>query len=213
MHCGYLAIGAVFGLIIGGCAAKEVAPEVASTVHDKSIRDVKPAAKDTKSSRIGIKRGTDPDAKLISKSVKDITVEDLLAMKLPKDFKGKLEDYADKRVGDFEKSTYRLKGTLTSVQHKKDGDYFLTVKGKSGASAVVEIPDPKLTKGSAVQPGIESARDGIEKKYHPTDTKKEVNDEVTLEGVGFYGWKGNPGAGGKNSAPRLMPGTGFKSGS
>ena len=133
-------------------------------------------------------------------------------MKLPTDYKGKLEDSDKKRIGDFEKSTYRLNGTLTSVVQRKDGDYFLTVKGKSGASAVVEVPDPKLTKGSAVQSGIESARSEIEKKYHPTETKKEVNDPVTIEGVGFYGTK-SKGANGKSSSPRLMPGTSFKSGS
>jgi hypothetical protein len=105
-----------------------------------------------------------------------------------------------------------VKGTLKSVVHRKDGDYYLVMEGKSGAAAVIEVPDPKLAAGSPILKEIKATRDEIERKYHPTDTKKEINEPATIEGVGFYGWKGKPGAGGHGSAPRLMPGTGFKSG-
>ncbi|HTQ09666.1 MAG TPA: hypothetical protein VMI31_06305, partial [Fimbriimonadaceae bacterium] len=135
--------------------------------------------------RIDIKRATDPDAANIDLTPKDITVEQLLATKLPGDVKGNLEDYGDKRIGDFEKSTFRLTGTLKSVVKRKDGDFFLVVAGKSGQTAVIEVPDPDLTKGSKLQSQIEATRKAIEDKYHPTDKEKEIDQPATIEGVGF----------------------------
>jgi hypothetical protein len=123
---------------------------------------------------------------------------------------GGLEDYGDKRVGEFEKSTFRVSGTLKSVVLKKDGDYYLVMEGKSGKQAVIEVPDPKLAEKSPIVDRIRAARAEIESKYHPTDKVKEINVPATIEGVGFYGWKGKQGSGGHGSAPRLMPGTGFK---
>lgn len=166
--------------------------------------------KDGGGSRIDIKHATDPDAALINKTPKDISVEDLIATKLPDGFTGGLEDHKDSRIGDFEKSTYRISGMLKSVVHRKDGDYYLVMEGKTGATAVIEVPDPALAKGSPILPEIQAARNAIESKYHPTDTPKEINEQATIEGVGFYGWKSQQGSGGHGSAPRLMPGTGFK---
>jgi hypothetical protein len=190
-------------VILAGCSS--AAPKLSSSTG--------PTGKDGGSTRIDIKHGLDPDAAAIDTTPKDITVEDLLATKLPEDFKGNLEDYNDKRIGPFEKSTFRLKGTLKSVIHRKDGDFFLVIAGTSGKTAVVEIPDPKLTKGSPIQSQIESARNEVENKYHPTDTLTDhINEEVQVEGVGFYGTRKTKGGTGSHTEGRLMPGTGFKSG-
>lgn len=168
--------------------------------------------RDGGSSRIDIKHATDPDAGSIDLDAKDLSVEDLLAMKLPDDMKGGLEDHNKDRIGEFEKSTYRVHGTLKSVVLRKDGDYYLVMEGKSGKQAVIEVPDPKLAKGSPIYERILAARHEIEAKYHPTTEKKELNEDATVEGVGFYGWRSRQGSGGHGSAPRLMPGTGFKTG-
>ena len=160
-------------------------------------------------SRIKIKHATDPEAAQINRTPIDITVEDLIATKLPESFKGKLEDYTEQRIGDFEKSTFRVHGKLKSVVHKKDGDYFLVMEGKTGATAVIEVPDPKLAPESPLIKDMTATRNMIESKYHPTDKEKEINEEATIEGVGFYGFRSKQGAGGSGSAPRLMPGTNF----
>jgi hypothetical protein len=169
-------------------------------------------AKDGAASRVSIKHANDPDASKIDLTPKDLSVEDLLSMKLPEDMKGDLSEYSDRRIGEFEKSTYRVQGTLKSVVHRKDGDYYLVMEGKTGAQAVIEVPDPKLCKDSPIIDKIAAARNELEAKYHPTDTPKEINQPATIEGVGFYGWKGRPGSGGHGSAPRIMPGTGFHEG-
>jgi len=169
--------------------------------------------KDGGSARVDIKHATDPDAKNINLSAKDISVEDLLATKLPGDFKGNLEENGEKRIGEFENSTYRIKGILRSIVHRKDGDYFLTIEGTSGKSAVVEVPDPKLLESSPLHSKIEATRNQLESKYHPTDTPiTGLNDPIEIEGVGFYGFRSKKGSGGNGSSPRLMPGTGFKPG-
>ena len=196
-----LTVAAVF--IMTGCGSHSGPPAPGATAS-KGGQD--------SGQRIDIKRGKDPDASQINLTPKDITVEDLLAEQIPADMKGDLQDYGDKRIGDFEKSTFRLTGTLKSVIKRKDGDYFLVVAGKSGRTAVVEVPDPDLTKGSALQSQIEATRQSIEDKYHPTDKRKDINQPVTIDGVGFYGTQGKAGASGGNRPPRLMPGTGFKAG-
>lgn len=157
---------------------------------------------------MSIKHANDPDAAEIDKAPKDITVEELIATKMPEGSKD-LENYTNSRVGEFERSTFRLKGTLKSIQHKKDGDYYLVMVGQSGAEAVVEVPDPDLCKGSPILPEITKARDELEAKYHPTDEVKTIGAPAVIEGVGFYGFKGKPGSGGNGRPSRLMPGTGF----
>lgn len=170
-----------------------------------------PAAKgqpqDGGAKRIDVKHGTDPDAKDIDLNAKEMTVEQLLATKKPEDVD--LDAFDRGRIGEFERSTYRISGLLKTVVHRKDGDYFLTLQGDTGATAVIEVPDPKLCEGSPILPQITKTRNELESRFHPTDTPKEVNERVTLEGVGFYGWKGQKGSGGRGAAPRLMPGTGF----
>lgn len=194
---GSLAIGA----LLAGCGS--------SSPTAKKPATGKP---DGGSARIDIKHATDPGAGDIDLNAKDITVEDLLATKLPEDMKGGLEEHNEDRIGEFEKSTFRVKGTLKSVILRKDGDYYLVMEGKTGKQAVIEVPDPKLAKGSPIYDRIVAARSEIESKYHPTTEKKDINEPATIEGVGFYGWRSQQGAGGHGSAPRLMPGTGFKSG-
>lgn len=193
----------VAGAVLAGCNSSTPpdAPKTAATGKN-----------DGGASRIDIKHATDPDAASIDLSPKDITVEELLATKLPDDMKGGLEDYPKERIGEFEKSTYRVSGVLKSVVLRKDGDYYLVMEGKSGQQAVIEVPDPKLAESSPIVDRIRAARMEIESKYHPTDKVKEINEPASIEGVGFYGWKSKQGAGGHGSAPRLMPGTGFKSG-
>jgi len=163
-----------------------------------------------KGGRLAIKHATDPGAGRIDRHARHITVEELLGMKLPKGFVGDLSDHASDRVDDFENSTYSVEGKIKSIVERKDGDYYLVLEGQTGAQAVVEVPDPKLCKGSPLESDIAATRKALEDRYHPTDSPKEVDEQATVEGVGFHGFKGKPGAGGSASKPRLMPGTGVE---
>lgn len=158
-----------------------------------------------KASRVSVKHALDPDAAAIQRTPKPITVEELAAMGMPAGAKGNLEDYSKKRVTPFETQVFTVDATIKSVQHKKDGDYYLVLSGKSGAETAVEVPDPELCKGSPLEAEIREARKQIEERYHPTDTLKPVNEPAQVEGVGFMGWRGRPTKG-----ARLMPGLRFQ---
>lgn len=156
-------------------------------------------------SRVSVKHALDPDAAAIQRDPKPITVEELAKMGMPDSAQGSLEDYSQKRVKPFETQVFTVDATIKSVQHKKDGDYYLVLAGKSGAQTAVEVPDPDLCKGSPLEPEIRAARKMIEERYHPTDTLKPVNEQATVDGVGFMGWRGRPTKG-----ARLMPGLRFQ---
>lgn len=158
--------------------------------------------------RLPIKHATDAEAALIETTPKEISVEDLIAQKVPEGT-GDLSQEGH-RIGEFEKQVYRVDCTIKTIEKKKDGDYYLVVEGKTGAQAVIEVPDPAQCEGSPIHDKIASARKDLEDRYHPSADKTVVNKHAVVEGVGFYGWKGKPGSGGQGNSPRLMPGTKVK---
>ena len=187
---------------IGGCSAPPAETAKTGVVKPK-----------LEASRKTVKTASDPDAGSIDATPTETTIEDILAHKDPTG--GNLAG----RTSDFEKKTWKVKATLTSVQLKKDGDYYLVMKGENGGTSVVEVPDPKLCEDSRFKDEITETRKKLEEKYHPTADVKEINDPATVTGVGFLGWgKRKPGAAPKKPAtgptgPRLMPGIGIEFGS
>jgi hypothetical protein len=151
--------------------------------------------------RRSVKTAMDADASKITLSPEDTTVENIAAQKPPSDLSG--------RTGPFETTTWRVKATIESVQLKKDGDYYMVLRGDKGGKTVVEVPDPKQCEGSPMHEQIAAARKQLEDKYHPTEQVKKVDERATVTGVGFLGW-GSSSKGAKGSSgARLMPGTGF----
>jgi hypothetical protein len=100
---------------------------------------------------------------------------------------------------------------VESIVHRRDGDYFLVVKGETGASTVVEVPDPSLCKGSAVETEIGKARSALD-GFKPGDEPIKINKPAVIEGIGFWGQVPRSGRGGAPNGARLMPGTNVKMG-
>ena len=154
-----------------------------------------------------VKTGSDPEAREIGNEVHDISISDLVATKAP----AKL----GKRSGSFERTKWRISGTIETIEKKKDGDFYLVVKDEGTKRTVVEVPDPELCKSSPFHDTIAETRKALDERFHPTPKKQSVGVAATLEGVGFLGWgssrpkKGSSGLAG----PRLMPGTKIKFGS
>lgn len=160
----------------------------------------KPKTDPDRAARRIVKTASDPDAAKIDRNIQDITIEDLVATKAP--------ERLGKRVAPFETSMWRVKGTLETIELKKDGDFYMVVKGEKGGRTVVEVPDPELCKDSAFHDEIAATRKKLEDAYHPTSDKQEVNKPTTIEGVGFLGWGSNGRKGSSGLAgPRIMPGT------
>lgn len=151
-------------------------------------------------SRLALKRGLDPEVGAIRMTPKPLTVAELSKMPLPPSFTGSLEDNQNQRIGDFERQVWSVNATIKSIQLRSDGDYYMEIEGPDGAKSVMEVPDPALCKGSPLQASIAATRKALEARYHPTTVKKQLNDAATLQGIGFYGPRGNQAGG------RLMPG-------
>ncbi len=195
---------AMLALGLAGC--HQAPPSAPTTAAEQKQQGQKP-------SRLAVKRGMDPDMKRVNMSPRDITVEELIAMDRPTALADDISspEYQDRRIDAFERQVWRLRCQVKSIIRRKDGDFFLVVSGKSGATTVVEVPDPSLCKGSAVEKEISSARSALA-SYKPGDKEIPINQPATIEGVGFWGPK--PKAGGKGAAngARIMPGTGVRMG-
>jgi len=158
--------------------------------------------------RIAIRHGLDRDASKVNRTPKDTTWAALLAVTHPDDVT--TETAQQSRFRPFETTTWRIRGTLTSIILRADGDFFLTVTDAQGpSSGVVEVPDPSLCTASPLHALIQRTRELLDRKYHPTTTKQTVNDPITVVGVGFFGWE-NPGSSGFGNTSRLMPGIGVE---
>jgi hypothetical protein len=165
-------------------------------------------AQGQKPSRIAVKHGLDPDVNQVNMSPRDITVEELIAMQRPKGMSNDLSspEYQSHRAGPLETQVWRLKCTLQSIVHRRDGDYFLVVKGETGVTTVVEVPDPGFCKGSAVEDKIKSARTALD-NFKPGDEPVEINKPATIEGIGFWGAMPRSGGKGAPNGARIMPAT------
>jgi len=198
-----LAFVAASGVCLAaGCGPK---PTIASQPDAATIKPV------NRASRVAVKHGLDVGAKDIVMAVKETTIEDLLKMDRPEGLADDISspDFQTNRSGPLETQVWRLKVKVKSIVKRKDGDYFLTIESPSGATTVVEVPDPALCKGSPLEADIASSRKDLEARFHPTDKPKDVDKEATVTGVGFWGQKGRPGTKGAPNGARIMPGLGF----
>lgn len=167
-----------------------------------STNEAPKATTPAQAARRSVKVTTDADAAKIDKSIKDITVEDLI--------KNKANGELASRQAPFETSVWRVKATVESIEQKKDGDYYMVLRGDKGGQTVVEVPDPSTVKGSPFEGEITATRKALEEQFHPTSEKKEVNQKATITGVGFLGFSSTPKKGSKGySGARLLPGTGI----
>ena len=197
------------GILIVGCSGSSQGNVVSAKPAAVIVKAPAPAAKPGPG-RVAVEHGQDEDVSKVDKFPKVTTVENLLATRDKGTSGLDLAKYHNRRVAPFETSTYEVTGTIKSIKHEKDGDYYFVLKGETGKEAIIEVPDPKLCSGSPLLPEITAAREALEKRYHPTDKVKEVNESITVDGVGFLGSRRKKGTGDFGSSVRLMPGTGIK---
>ncbi|MGV3614221.1 MAG: hypothetical protein ACO1SV_02695 [Fimbriimonas sp.] len=161
-----------------------------------------------RATRVAVKHGVDADAAKINLQPKTVALGELASYKAPGDLGADIAnpEYQKRRIAPFETQVWRVDANVKSVVHRKDGDYYMVLTAPDGSESVVEVPDPKLCEGSRLHDQIAAAREDIEKRFHPTDTPKEINQRATVDGVGFFGFKGKSGG----TGARLMPGLGFR---
>jgi hypothetical protein len=195
-----IALLAVSGALLASCVRHDDVPAATSgNAPKKSVN---------RATRVAVKHALDPDAGKIDLSPKTVSLGDLAAHKAPNSLGDDLSnpEYQKHRIAPFETQVWRVEANVKSVVHRKDGDYYMVLTDGNGAESVVEVPDPKLCEGSRLHDQIAKTREDIEQRFHPTDTPKEINQPATVDGVGFFGFKGKSGG----TGARLMPGLGFK---
>lgn len=165
-----------------------------------------PKGDDARMARRLVKTATDPMASQINLTPQDTTIKDLVANKAPSTL--------GERVGPFEMTTWRLSGTVETIEKKKDGDFYMVLRGDDGEMTVVEVPDPDTMKGAPMEGDVRKTREALENEFHPTSDKQDVNKKATITGVGFYGWGNSGSKKGSSgySGSRLMPGMGVEFG-
>lgn len=195
--------------LCGGCGSKPNA-DAKATPTELKVSVAQSDAVKKGPGRVPVEHGLDADVSRVNSTPVKITVEELLATRDRGTQSIDLAAYHERRVAPFETTTYEVTGTIKNIKHEKDGDFYFVLQGTSGKQAIIEVPDPSLCKGSPLLPAISAAREALEKRYHPTDKPKDLNEEITVDGVGFLGSRRKKGSGSFGSSVRLMPGTGVK---
>jgi hypothetical protein len=141
--------------------------------------------------RWAIKTGADRDAQAVSKTQKDTTVDQLIAIARPEVLtrRQKNGQTTDRRLDPVETTLYRVRGAIVGYKLEPDGDYHIVIQGSSpDKTMVVEIPDPAdVSASSRWIAEIKSARSAFAKRF-PTVGKriKRANVSATITGVGFW---------------------------
>src|SRR6266849_533128 len=111
-----------------------------------------------------VKTGTDTDAgKINLSSVIDTTIDGLSLLAAPSSLP------QNDRLSPFETTVYRIHGTIIAYKMEPDSDYHLVVRGVSGLTMIVEIPDPACVadRTGPLLAGIELARTQFDARFQP----------------------------------------------
>jgi hypothetical protein len=141
--------------------------------------------------RWAIKTAADPEARTISRTPVETSVEELVALSRP-DAAG-----AEKRLAPVETSLYTLEVEIARYELTEEGDVRLEIRGASGKSMLAFIPLPRFVERSSPWASrIEYARRYFEARFTPElGERKSARNLAQLTGVGFFG-----AAGGKRGA-------------
>jgi len=110
----------------------------------------------------------------------------------------------DAREVPFEATVWRVRAEVVEVKARPDGDFYLVLR--DGVDQIVaEAPNQKACSGSVLSRQMDEARDAIGSALHPQELGRDLNMQVEVTGIGFFGTapKGQNGA-------RIMPILGFR---
>lgn len=158
--------------------------------------------------RRAVMTGADADAAKVIGEPKRTTVEELLNQPRPADFAAGQPNpqQETKRAYPVETTVWVLDAEIVSHQLMPDGDYRVVLRGSSGRTMVMELPDPQIV-GPASRWGkdIAAVRKSFEAKYHPTTTLTAAKGRARVTGVGFFGRPNARGAEGNASGVQVHP--------
>ena len=171
--------------LLGRTAALGLAASVLPTLQYSVLAQ----AKSPVGIRRAVKNGTDPDAAQVNSKPVKTTVEQLLDLPRPLRLQSEEPDpeLEEHRVGPVETTIWEVDAEVIAHQLMPDGDFRVVLRGDSGRSLVVELPDPKLAPKSHWVKELTEVRKQFEEKFHPTKELQEASVPVRLQGVGHFG--------------------------
>lgn len=139
-----------------------------------------------------VKTASDPGAGAVNRRPEKTTVEKLRAIPRPADFPpGFTPDrYQTQRAGAVEKTIYTVEADVVECRLMPDGDYHVVIRGASGETMVLEMPDPSPAFTNPNSPfayAIRAARERFEAKVKPERAATPLNLHARITGIGFFG--------------------------
>jgi hypothetical protein len=138
-----------------------------------------------------VKTASDLDVGRVNVKPVKTTVEAMLAIPRPADLP--LDDTStwlqDHRAAPAETTIWTVEADVTRCQLMPDGDYRVTIRGASGQTMVLEMPNPDPKFINPTGPfagGIKSARVQFDSKEEPTRAPKEITRHAVITGIGFF---------------------------
>jgi hypothetical protein len=126
-----------------------------------------------------VKTMTDKDSGDVDMTPAEVTVGELLALPQPG-----TQLPQSNRVAPTELSVFRIRALVTEIKKEKDGDYHLILADPDDpeSTMLAEVPDEKCAKGS----GFEATFKSIRAKLEPYRKKKNLEQLIEIDGVGFF---------------------------
>jgi len=190
-----------------------LAPQSSTLAQKEKKQDDKPAADKAKTTpdkptalqgarqgsrdRWLIKTASDAEAQEIDRKPQASSVEKLLAIPRPIDMPldGSNPFFQNHRARPAETTVFSLEADIVDYRQMPDGDYQVTIKGASGKTLKLEMPNPApefVDPASKFASDVKAAREQFDGKFHPGKpekadrTVKQVVGHARITGVGFF---------------------------
>jgi hypothetical protein len=161
---------------------------------DKKINDVQGQVNEIRQvvkpglARWPVKTGQDEDVARVSATPVVTTVEDLGKLARPMDPFAVVPELQSHRAPPAELTIYTVEGTIVSGILEVDGDFELTLQGKTGATMRVEAPNPapQFIGNSSWAKEIATVRKQLDEKLKPERRLTRTSVRARITGVGFF---------------------------
>ncbi len=162
-----------------------------SPVENKKPSDPKAPPRPGKD-RWLVKTASDTEAQAINPVPQKTTIEALLKLPRPATLPLKETPPAMQahRAYPVEASVYTVEADIIACQAMPDGDYKVTLRGASGQTLVMEMPDPApgfVDPASPFAKQIAEARTQFDGKFQPERTARPILGHARLTGIGYFG--------------------------
>lgn len=139
-----------------------------------------------------IKTASDAEAREINAKASASTVEKLLAIPRPLDMPmdGSSPFFQQHRARPAETTVFSVEADIVDCRLMPDGDYRVTVRGVSGKTLVLEMPNPGpefVDPKSKFAAQVKAARDRFSAKFKPEITSQALTGHARIMGVGYFG--------------------------